>query len=388
MEVMENPFNIELTENQIAIKNTIREFAEKTIRPVVMQYDESQEFPMEIVRQLGELGFLGMLVPEEYGGAGLGYVEFSIVIEELARIDPSISLSVAAHNGLGTNHILRFAGDDQKKKYLPDLAAGKKIAAWGLTESVSGSDAAGLRSTADKKDGYYLLNGSKTFTTHGTVGSTYVIMAITDKSKGKKGISAFILEKGMEGLIIGKKENKLGMRASDTTQLTFENCKVPSENLIGEEGEGFVQAMKILEGGRISIAALSVGLAQGCLDASLKYSNERKQFGKHLHEFQGIQFKLAEMATNIEAARLMTFRAAIKKDKGESMIKEAAMAKLFASEIAERASSEAVQIHGGYGFIKDYPVEKFYRDVKLCTIGEGTSEIQRIVIARNLLNDE
>ena len=388
MDVMENPFNIELSENQTIIRNTIREFAEKTIKPIVMQYDESQEFPMEIIQELGELGFLGILVPEEYGGAGLGYTEFALVIEELARIDPSISLSVAAHNGLGTNHILRFGNEEQKKKYLPDLASGKKIAAWGLTESVSGSDAAGLRSFAEKKDGYYLLNGSKTFTTHGTVGSTYVIMAITDKSKGKKGISAFILEKGMQGLIIGKKENKLGMRASDTTQLTFENCKVPLENLIGEEGEGFKQAMKILEGGRISIAALSVGLAQGCLDLSLKYSNERKQFGKHLHEFQGIQFKLAEMATNIEAAKLLTFRAAIRKDKGESRIKEAAMAKLFASEIAEKASSEAVQIYGGYGFIKDYPVEKFYRDVKLCTIGEGTSEIQRIVIARNLLNEE
>ncbi len=388
MDVMDTPFNIDLTENQVIIKNTIREFAEKTIKPVVMQYDESQEFPMEIIQQLGELGFLGILVPEEYGGAGLGYVEFALIIEELARIDPSVSLSVAAHNGLGTNHICRFGNEEQKKKYLPDLTSGKKIAAWGLTESVSGSDAAGLKSFAEKKDGYYLLNGSKTFTTHGTVGSTYVIMAITDKEKGKKGISAFILEKGMEGLIIGKKENKLGMRASDTTQLTFENCKVPEENLIGVEGEGFVQAMKILEGGRISIAALSVGLAQGCLDASLKYSDERKQFNKHLHEFQGIQFKLAEMATNIEAARLLTFRAAIRKDKGESMIKEAAMAKLFASEIAERASSEAVQIHGGYGFIKDYPVEKFYRDVKLCTIGEGTSEIQRVVIARNLLSEE
>jgi len=388
MDVMEKPFNIELTENQTTIRDTIREFAEKTIKPVVMLYDESQEFPMEIIQQLGELGFLGILVSEEYGGAGLGYIEFAIIIEELARIDPSIALSVAAHNGLGTNHILRFANEEQKKKYLPDLTSGKKLAAWGLTESVSGSDAAGLRSVTEKKDEYYLLNGSKTFTTHGSVGSTFVIMAITDKSKGKKGISAFILEKGMEGLIIGKKENKLGMRASDTTQLTFENCKVPAENLIGEEGEGFKQAMKILEGGRISIAALSVGLAQGCLDASLKYTGERKQFGKHLHEFQGIQFKLAEMATNIEAARLLTFRAALRKDKGESIIKEAAMAKLFASEIAEKASSEAVQIFGGYGFIKDYPVEKFYRDVKLCTIGEGTSEIQRIVIARNLLNEE
>jgi alkylation response protein AidB-like acyl-CoA dehydrogenase len=384
----ENTFNIDLTENQVIIRDTIREFAEKTIKPVVMQYDESQEFPMEIIQQLGELGFLGVLVPEELGGAGLGYIEFAIIIEELAKVDPSIALSVAAHNGLGTNHILRFANEEQKKKYLPDLTSGKKIAAWGLTESVSGSDAAGLRTVAEKKDGYYLLNGSKTFTTHGTVGSTLVIMAITDKSKGKKGISAFILEKGMEGLIVGKKENKLGMRASDTTQLTFENCKVPEENLIGKEGEGFVQAMKILEGGRISIAALSLGLAQGCLDASIKYSNERKQFGKHLHEFQGIQFKLAEIATNIEAARLLTYKAALKRDKGESITRESAMAKLFASEIAEKASSEAVQIFGGYGFIKDYPVEKFYRDVKLCTIGEGTSEIQRIVIARSLLSEE
>ncbi|OGU31989.1 MAG: acyl-CoA dehydrogenase [Ignavibacteria bacterium GWA2_35_9] len=388
MNIEEDTFNIDLTDNQVIIRDTIREFAEKTIKPLVMQYDESQEFPMEIMQQLGELGFLGILVPEEYGGAGLSYADFVIIIEEIAKVDPSIALSVAAHNGLGTNHILRFANEEQKKKFLPDLASGKKIAAWGLTESVSGSDAAGLRTIAEKKDGYYILNGSKTFTTHGTVGSTLVIMAVTDKSKGKKGISAFILEKGAEGLIIGKKENKLGMRASDTTQLTFENCKVPAENLIGEEGEGFVQAMKILEGGRISIAALSLGLAQGCLNASIKYSGERKQFGKHLNEFQGIQFKLAEMSTNIEAARLLTYRAALKKDKGESITKEAAMAKLFASEIAEKASSETVQIFGGYGFIKDYPVEKFYRDVKLCTIGEGTSEIQRIVIARNLLSEE
>jgi alkylation response protein AidB-like acyl-CoA dehydrogenase len=385
---MEVPFNIELTENQSIIRDTIREFAEKTIKHVVMQYDESQEFPMGIMQQLGELGFLGVLVPEKYGGAGLGYTEFIIIIEELAKVDPSIALSVAAHNGLGTNHIFNFGNEEQKKKYLPDLTSGKKIAAWGLTESVSGSDAAGLRSVAEKKDGYYLLNGSKTFTTHGTVGGTLVVMAITDKSKGKKGISAFILEKGMEGLIVGKKENKLGMRASDTTQLTFENCKVPAENLIGEEGEGFVQALKILEGGRISIAALSIGLAQGCLVASMKYSSERKQFGKHLNEFQGIQFKLAEIATNIEAARLLTYKAAVKKDKGQPITKEAAMAKLFASEIAEKASSEAVQIFGGYGFVKDYPVEKFYRDVKLCTIGEGTSEIQRIVIARDLLSEE
>ncbi len=387
MEVLENPFLADLTENQQIIKNTIREFAEKNIRPVVMKYDESQEFPMDIIKQLGELGFMGVIFPEEYGGAGLGYVEFAIIVEELGRVDPSVSLSVAAHNGLGTNHIFRFGNEEQKQKYLPDLVAGRKVAAWGLTESSSGSDAAGMKSFAEKKDGYYLLNGSKTFTTHGTVGETAVIMAVTNKEKGKKGISAFILEKGLEGFIVGKKENKLGMRASDTTQLTFENCKVPAENLIGKEGEGFIQAMKILEGGRISIAALSVGLAQGALDASLKYSQERKQFNKSLSEFQATQFKLADMAVNIDAARLLTLRAAVMKDKGLPNQKEAAMAKLFASEIAEKASSEAVQIHGGYGFIKDYPVEKLYRDVKLLTIGEGTSEIQRIVISRELLSN-
>jgi len=387
METVSKAFITELTDNQIMIRDTIRDFAEKQIRPVIMEYDEAQKFPMELMQKLGELGFLGMLVKEEYGGAGLGYIEFAITIEELARVDPSVALSVAAHNGLCTNHINRFGNEAQKKKYLPDLTSGKKIGAWGLTESVSGSDAGGLLTTAVKDGDYYIVNGSKTFTTHGTVGQTAVIMAITDKEKKSKGISAFILEKGMEGFIVGKKENKLGMRASDTTQLTFENCKVPADNLIGKEGEGFVQAMKILEGGRVSIAALSLGLAQGALDASIKYSKERKQFGKALAEFQATQMKLAEMETNIEAARMLTYRAAYMKDKGMSNKKEAAMAKLFASEVAEKCSSEAVQIHGGYGFIKEYPVEKFYRDVKLCTIGEGTSEIQRIVIARELLND-
>ncbi len=383
----QKPFLPELTENQIIIRNTIREFAEKNIRPVIMDYDELQKFPMEIMKQLGGLGFLGILVPEEYGGAGLGYIDYAIIIEELSRVDPSIGLSVAAHNGLCTNHINRFGNEAQKKKYLPDLASGKKIGAWGLTESFSGSDAAGLKSFAVKEGNFWILNGSKQFTTHGTVGETYVVMAITNKDAGKKGISAFILEKGMEGLIIGKKENKLGMRASDTTQLAFENCKVPIENLCGEEGLGFINSMQILEGGRISIAACSVGLAQGCLDASLKYSQERKQFGKALSDFQATQFKLAEMATNIEAARMLTYCAAVMKDAGIPNTKEAAEAKLFASEIAEKASSEAVQIFGGYGFIKEYPVEKFYRDVKLLTIGEGTSEIQRIVIARDLLKN-
>lgn len=387
MEVLDKPFLTDLSEEQIAIRDTIRDFAEKNIRPVVMEYDESQQFPMEIMEQLGELGFLGILIPEQYGGAGLGYMEYAIIVEELAKIDPSVSLSVAAHNGLCTNHLYRFSNEEQRNKYLPDLTGGRKLGMWGLTEPSSGSDAAGMKTTAVKQGDYYILNGSKTFITHGTVGETGVMMAITNKEKGKKGISAFIVEKGWEGFIIGKKENKLGMRASDTTQLAFENCKVPAENLLGEEGDGFIQAMKILEGGRISIAALSVGLAQGCLDACIKYTSERQQFGKNLNQFQAIQFKLSEMATNIEAARLLTYRAAYMKDNNQPNMKEAAMAKLFASEIAEKASSEAVQIFGGYGFIKDYPVEKFYRDVKLCTIGEGTSEIQRIVIARDLLKE-
>ncbi len=385
MDIMENPFLCDMNENQLIIRDTVRDFAEKNIRPVIMDYDESQKFPTEIIKQLGELGFLGIVIPEKYGGAGLGYLEFAIIIEELAKVDPSIALSVAAHNGLCTNHIYRFGNEEQRKEYLPDLASGKKIGAWGLTESSSGSDAAGLKSFAEKKGDYYILNGGKTFTTHGTVGETAVVMAITNKEKGKKGISAFILEKGMEGFIAGKKENKLGMRASDTTQLAFDNCKVPAKNLIGNEGEGFIQAMQILEGGRISIASLSVGLAQGALNAALKYSKERKQFGKELSEFQAIQFKLSDMLTGIESARLLTYRAANMKDKGLPNKKEAAMAKLYASEVAEKAASEAVQILGGYGFIKDYPVEKFYRDVKLLTIGEGTSEIQRIVIARELL---
>jgi alkylation response protein AidB-like acyl-CoA dehydrogenase len=381
-----NSFTMEMSENQTIIRNTIKEFAEKNIRPYIMKYDESQEFPIQIMKQLGELGFLGILVSEEYGGAGLGYIEYALVIEELAKVDPSVALSVAAHNGLCTNHIFQYSNVEQKKKYLPDLTSGKKIGAWGLTESSSGSDAAGLKSVAQKIGNKYILNGSKTFITHGTVGETAVVMAVTDKDKAKKGISAFILEKGMKGFIAGKKENKLGMRASDTTQLSFENCEVPAENLLGVEGEGFIQAMKILEGGRISIASLSIGLAQGCLDVCIKYSKDRKQFGKNLSDFQVTQFKLSQMATNIESARLLTYKAAAMKDQNKSITREAAMAKLFASEIAEKCANEAVQILGGYGFIKDYPVEKFYRDVKLLTIGEGTSEIQRIVIARDFLN--
>jgi hypothetical protein len=387
METLSQSFLIELTENQILIRDTIRDFAEKKIKPKVMEWDEVQHFPIEIFRELGELGFMGIIFPEEYGGAGLGYVEFVIIIEELGIVDPSISLSVAAHNGLCTNHIYRFGNEEQRRKYLPDLVSGRKIGAWGLTESSSGSDAASLKSIAVKKGDKYILNGSKTFTTHGASGETLVVMAITNKDTGKKGISAFILEHGMPGLIIGKKENKLGMRASETVQLTFENCEVPEENLLGEEGMGFINAMQILEGGRISIAAVSLGLAQGCLNESLKYSQERFQFGKPLAAFQATQFKLADMKTNLEAARLLTMRAAKMKDDGLPNIREAAMAKLFASEIAEKAASEAVQIHGGYGYVKDYPVEKYYRDVKLLTIGEGTSEIQRIVIAKELLKE-
>ena len=383
----ETNFLLDFDENQIAIKNTIREFAEKQIKPRVMEFDEAQKFPMDIMQQLGELGFLGILVPEEFGGSQLGYVEYALVVEELARIDPSISLSVAAHNGLCVNHINTFANDELKKKYLPDLAGGRKIGAWALTEPGSGSDAAGMQTTAVKEGDHYILNGTKNFITHGGVGGTAVVMAITDKSKGKKGISAFIVEKGTKGFFVGKKENKLGMRASETTQLAFDNCKVPAENLIGNEGEGFSQAMKILEGGRISIASLSVGLAQGCLESALAYSKERKQFGKALSEFQATQFKLADIATDVEAARIMTFKAARLKDEGKNILDIASKAKLFASEIATKAANEAVQILGGYGFTKDYPVEKFYRDVKLLTIGEGTSEVQRIVIARTLLQD-
>ncbi|MCL4548892.1 MAG: acyl-CoA dehydrogenase family protein [Bacteroidetes bacterium] len=383
----ETNFLLDFDENQIAIKNTIREFAEKQIKPRVMEFDEAQKFPMDIMQQLGELGFLGILVPEEFGGSQLGYVEYALIVEELARIDPSISLSVAAHNGLCVNHINMFANDELKKKYLPDLAGGRKIGAWALTEPGSGSDAAGMQTIAVKEGNYYILNGTKNFITHGGVGKTAVVMAITDKSKGKKGISAFIVEKGTKGFLVGKKENKLGMRASETTQLAFDNCKVPAENLIGNEGEGFTQAMKILEGGRISIASLSVGLAQGCLESALAYSKERKQFGKALSEFQATQFKLADIATDIEAARIMTFKAARLKDEGKNILDIASKAKLFASEIATKAANEAVQILGGYGFTKDYPVEKFYRDVKLLTIGEGTSEVQRIVIARTLLQD-
>ena len=375
-----------LSERELSVQKLARDFAQNVIAPEVMKYDESQEFPMELAKKMGEMGFLGVIFPEEYGGANFSTVEYAIIVEEISRVDPSIGLTIAAHNGLCTNHIYSFANETLKKKYLPDLTTGRKLGAWGLTENVSGSDAAGMATTAERKNGHYVVNGSKLFITHGSVGETAVITAVTDKSKGKKGISAFIVEKGWLGFRTGKKENKLGMRASDTAELIFENLEVPAENIIGDEGEGFVQCMKILDGGRIAIAALSLGIAQGALDASLKYSKERKQFGKALSEFQGIQFKLADMATEISAARLLTYKAAILRDQGKEINLAAAMAKFYASEIATKATNEAIQIHGGYGFIKEFPVEKLYRDVKLMTIGEGTSEVQKMVITRNILN--
>lgn len=374
------------SERETEVKKLARDFAEKEIAPVIMKYDESQEFPHEIVNKLGELGFMGIIFPEEYGGAGFSVTEYAIIIEEISRVDPSVGLTVASHNGLCTNHIFTFGNEEQRRKYLPDLTSGKKLGAWGLTENLSGSDASAMKTFAEKKDGYYILNGSKMFITQGTVGETAVVTAVTDRANPKKGISAFILEKGMEGFSTGKKENKLGMRSSDTAELIFENVKVPIENLIGKENEGFKQVLKILDGGRIAIAALSLGIAQGALDAIIKYSKERKQFGKSLSEFQATQFKISEIATDIEAARLLIFKAASMKEKGEDINMQSSMAKLFASEVAVRATNEAVQIYGGYGFTKEYPVEKLYRDVKLTTIGEGTSEVQRMIIAKNILN--
>lgn len=377
--------NFSLSDSQKQIQTLARDFAQNRIAPVAMKFDEAQEFPTDIMKELGEMGFLGIIFPEEYGGSGFSIVDAAIIIEELSKADPSVGLSVAAHNSLCANHIYQFANEHLKKKYLPDLASGKKLGAWGLTENVSGSDAAGMKTTAVKKDGYYILNGSKLFITHGRVGETAVVMAVTSPDAGAKGISAFIIEKGFEGFSAGKKENKLGMRASDTSELILDNCKVPAENLIGNEGEGYGQSMAVLDGGRIGIAALSVGIAQAALDHSIKYAKERKQFGRHLADFQGIQFKLADMATEVEAARLLTYRCAQLRDDGKDFKFAASMAKYYASEIAVKATNEAVQIHGGYGFLKDFPVEKLYRDVKLMTIGEGTSEVQKIIMARQLL---
>jgi alkylation response protein AidB-like acyl-CoA dehydrogenase len=377
--------NFELNEEQQQIKYSVREFAESEIRPHVMEWDESQHFPDELRPKLAELGLMGVLFPEEYGGAGMGYVEYATIIEELGRVDGSIALSVAAHNSLCSNHIYSFGTEEQKQRYLAPLARGESFGAWGLTEPQAGSDASGTRTTAVRSNGGWKVNGAKNFITHAITCNTLVAMAVTDKSQGSRGISAFIFDKSIEGFRSDKKENKLGMRASETASVVFEDCYVPDENRLGSEGEGFLQAMQVLDGGRISIAALSVGIAQGAYEAALKYSKERQQFGKPIAEFQAIQFKLADMGTQIEAARLLTLQAAAMKDAGKKTTRQSAMAKLFASETAVRVSEESVQIHGGYGYTKDYPAEKYWRDSKLCTIGEGTSEVQRLVIAKQLL---
>ncbi len=377
--------NFELNEEQLQIKYSVREFAESEIKPHVLEWDESQHFPVELRPKLAELGLLGVLFPEEYGGAGMGYVEYATIIEELARVCGAVGLSVAAHNSLCSNHLYMFGSEEQKQKYLVPLARGESFGAWGLTESQAGSDSAGTRTNAVRSNGGWKVNGSKNFITHAIACETLVAVAVTDKSKGNRGISAFVFDKSMEGFRSDHKENKLGMRASETASVVFEDCYVPEENLLGTEGEGFLQCMQVLDGGRISIAALSVGIAQGAYEAAVKYAKERQQFGRPIAEFQAIQFKLADMATQTEAARLLTMQAAAMKDAGKKTTQQSAMAKLFASEVAVKVSEESVQIHGGYGYTKDYPAEKYWRDSKLCTIGEGTSEIQRMVIAKQLL---
>ncbi len=375
----------QLNEEQLQMKMSVREFAESEIAPHVSEWDETQHFPIELKPELAELGLLGVIFPEEFGGAGLGYVEYATVIEELSRVDGSVGISVAAHTSLCSNHIFQFGTDAQKQKYLGPLASGEHLGAWGLTEPGAGSDASGTRTTAVKKDGGWVINGAKNFITHAIHADTCVAFASSDRTKRSKGITGFIFEKGIPGFSPSKKENKLGLRASETASVIFEDCFVPDENRVGDEGMGFVNAMEILDGGRISIAALAVGIAQGAYESAVRYSGERQQFGKPIREFQAIQFKLADMATQIDAARLLMYRAAWMKDQGKKTTRESSMAKLFASEISVRVCEEAVQIHGGYGYTKDYPAEKYWRDSKLCTIGEGTSEIQRMIIAREIL---
>jgi alkylation response protein AidB-like acyl-CoA dehydrogenase len=367
------------------IAESVRDFAEHRIRPYVMEWDESQTFPVELFRELGELGLMGIIVPETYGGAGLGYDAYVTAIIELAKVDPSIALSVAAHNSLCTNHILQFGTEEQKRKYLPKLASGEWIGAWGLTEPNTGSDAGNMRTTAVADGDFYVINGSKNFITHGISGQVAVVMTRTGAPNTSGNATAFIIERGTPGFMAGKKENKLGMRASETAELIFDNCRVPKENILGQVGDGFRQALAILDGGRISIAALSVGIAEGAYEAALKYAKEREQFGQPIAKFQAIAFKLADMATEIEAAKLLTYQAASLKDRKLPVTKQSAMAKYYASEVAVRVANEAVQIFGGYGYVKDFPVEKFYRDAKLCTIGEGTSEIQKLVISRQII---
>lgn len=373
------------TEDQVALRRSVREFAEAEIQPHVSAWDEGNIFPTEVIRKCGQLGYLGAIFPEELGGAGLGYIEYSIIIEELARVDPSVGLIVAAHNSLCTNHIFIAGSDAQRQRYIPKLASGEWLGCWSLTEPEAGSDAGGTRSQAVRDGDAWILNGGKTFTTNAHYAQVCVAMAVTDRAASQHGVSAFVIDIPADGFRLGRKENKLGMRASATGEVLFDNLRLPGEQLLGKQGEGFVDSLRILDGGRISIAALSVGTAQGAFDAALGYSKTRRQFGRPISEFQAIQHKLADMATEIDAARLLTYRAGYLKDQGQRVTRESAMAKLFASEAAVRVCNEAVQIYGGYGFVKDYPVEKFYRDVKLCTIGEGTSEIQRMVIARQLL---
>jgi hypothetical protein len=377
--------DFQLSDEQQQLKKTVREFAEREIAPHVMKWDEASEFPLATIKELGKLGLLGIIFPAELGGAGMGYVEYATAIEELSRVDGSIGIIVAAHTSLCTNHIFVAGNDAQRKRYVAKLATGEFLGAWALTEPGSGSDAASAICSATRKGDRWVINGTKTFCTNGHYADVVVVIAVTDRTKGTHGLSAFIVEKGTKGFRPGKKENKLGLRASDTAELIFEDCEIPAENLVGKEGEGFVDSLRILDGGRISIGALGLGMAQGAFDAALKYSKERKQFGKAISEFQGIQWKLADMAVQIEAARALIWRAATMKDAGKNTTMASAMAKLFASEIAVKCANECVQIHGGYGFIKDYPAEKFYRDVKVCTIGEGTSEVQRMVIAREIL---
>jgi alkylation response protein AidB-like acyl-CoA dehydrogenase len=380
-------FGFALTEEQEAVRAMVRDFARTEIAPHVMEWDEAQTFPRGVMAKLGELGMLGVLVPEEYGGAGLSYVDYIHVVDELSRVDGSVGLSVAAHNSLCTNHLFLFGNEAQRREWVTPLAQGKLIGAWGLTESEAGSDSGGTKTTAVKDGGSWVLNGSKNFITHGSVGDVAVLLAVTDKAAGRRGISAFVVDLHQKGIHAGKKENKLGMRASDTATLVMEDCRIPAENLIGGPGEGFHQAMKVLDGGRISIAALALGIAEGAFDGARAYAQQRKQFGKAISEFQTIQNYLADMATEIDAARLLIYRAGWMKDAGKMTTKESAMAKLYASEVSVRVSNLAVQIHGGYGFTKDFGAEKYFRDAKLCTIGEGTSEIQRLVIAREILKD-
>jgi hypothetical protein len=374
-----------LSEEQRLLRKTVREFAESELGPHAREWDEKQDFPREVFTRLGELGLMGAVWPPEYGGSGLSTLDYAVVMEELSRVDAGVALSVAAHNSLCSGHIFLAGTEEQKKRHLVPLARGEKIGCWGLTENSAGSDAGGTRTTAVRDGGEWVLNGSKTFITNGRVADTAVVMAVTDRTKGKKGISAFVVERGTRGFRSGKKEDKLGVRSSDTSELVFEDCRVPAANLLGQEGHGFLDSLRILDRGRIGIAAFSVGIAQASLEASIRYAKGRKQFGHAIAEFQAIQFKIADMATHVEAARLMTWRAAALRDGGQEHTLQSSMAKLFASEIAVQAALEAIQIHGGYGYIKEYPVERYLRDAKLGTIGEGTSEVQRLVIARALL---